>query len=202
KILEEEGVPNDFKYLPLIESGFRDVISPSGAVGFWQFLSSTAKLYNLEIKNEVDERYHVEKSTRAACAYLKTAKDKFGSWTTAAASYNLGMQAMAERCKSQGTYNYYELLLPQETARYIFRIIAMKIIFSNPEAAGYYLKPDDLYQPFAFKTVQVDSSIQNITAFAAKFGLQYRHIKLLNPWLRDNYLNNKEKKVYEIKILQ
>jgi hypothetical protein len=202
KILEEESVPNDFKYLPLIESGFRDVVSPSGAVGFWQFLAPTAKLYDLEVRSDIDERYHIEKSTRAACAYLKKAKEKFGNWTLAAASYNLGMQAMSERCKTQNTYNYYELLLNQETSRYVFRMLAMKIIFSHPEAAGYYLKTEDLYQPYQYKTVLVDTPISNITHFASQFGLQYRHIKLLNPWLRDNHLHNKEKKVYEIKILQ
>lgn len=202
KVLAEEGVPNDFKYLPLIESGFRDVVSPSGAAGFWQFLPPTAKLYDLEVRPDVDERYNIEKSTRAACIYLKKAKEKLGNWTVAAASYNIGMQGLADRCKTQNTNNYYELLLTQETARYVFRMLAMKVIFANPEAAGYYLKPEDLYQPFSYKIITVDTPISNITAFAADFGLQYRHIKLLNSWLRENYMHNKERKVFEIKIMQ
>lgn len=202
KILAEEGVPNDFKYLPLIESGFRDVVSPSGAAGFWQFLAPTAKLYNLEVRADIDERYHVEKSTRAACAYLKKAKERLGNWTAAAASYNIGLQGMADRCKTQNSNNYYDLLLTQETSRYVFRMLAMKAIFANPEAAGYYIKSEDLYQPFSYKTITVDTPITNIASFAADFGLQYRHIKLLNSWLRDNYLHNKDRKVYEIKIMQ
>lgn len=202
KILEQEGVPNDFKYLPLIESGFRDVVSPSGAAGFWQFLATTAKVYDLEVRSDVDERYNIEKSTKAACAFLKKAKEKLGNWTVAAASYNLGLQGMIDRCKTQNTNNYYELLLTQETSRYVFRMLAMKIIFANPEAAGYYVKAEDLYQPFSYKTITVDTPITNITAFAADFGLHYRHIKLLNPWLRDNHLHNKERKVFEIKIMQ
>jgi len=201
RVLAEEGVPNDFKYLPLIESGFRDVVSPSKAAGFWQFLEPTAKLYDLDVRAEVDERYNVEKSTRAACKYLKQAKEKLGNWTLAAASHNMGMAGMAEKCKIQQTDNYYNLLLTQETSRYVFRMLSMKIIFSNPEACGYYLKAEDLYQPFAYNMVTVDTPITNITAFAAQFGLQYRHIKLLNSWLRDNHMHNKERKVYEIKLM-
>ncbi len=201
KILEEEGVPNDFKYLPLIESGFRDVVSPSKAVGFWQFLEPTAKLYGLEVRSDIDERYNVEKSTRAACKYLKQAKEKLGNWTLAAASYNMGIQGMENKCKIQNTESYYNLLLTQETSRYVFRMLAMKIIFSNPEVCGYYLKSEDLYQPFAYNIITVDTPITNITRFAAEFGLQYRHIKLLNSWLRDNHLHNRERKVFEIRLM-
>lgn len=202
KVLVEEGVPVDFKYLPLIESGFRDVVSPAGAAGFWQFIPTTAKHYNLIVRADVDERYNIEKSTRAACSYLKNAKEKLGNWTLAAASYNLGLSGMLNRCETQQVNDYYSLLLTQETSRYVFRMLAMKVIFSNPEAAGYYLTPNDLYQPFSSKTITVDTSITNITNFAAEFGLQYRHIKLLNSWLRDNYLSNKEHKVFEIQIMQ
>ena len=201
QILEEEGVPNDFKYLPLIESGFRDVVSPSKAAGFWQFLEPTAKIYGLEIKPELDERYNVEKSTRAACKYLKQAKEKLGNWTLAAASYNMGIAGMAEKCKIQQTDNYYNLLLTQETSRYVFRMLAMKVIFSNPDACGYVLKAEDLYQPFAYNTVEVDTPVTNITRFAAEYGLQYRHIKLLNPWLRDNHIHNPGRKVYSIRLM-
>lgn len=201
KILAEEGVPNDFKYLPLIESGFRDAVSPAGAAGFWQFLPATAKLYGLEVNDDVDERYNIEKATRAACAYLKQAKEKLGSWTAAAASYNIGIAGMETRMKTQRTNNYYDLLLTSETSRYVFRMLATKVIFDNPAQTGFYINTAELYQPYQYNAAVVDTSVSDIAGFAEQFGLRYKHIKLLNPWLRTNALPNKSKKQYEIKLM-
>ncbi|MFN8321238.1 MAG: lytic transglycosylase domain-containing protein [Chitinophagales bacterium] len=202
EILTQNGVPADFKYMPLIESGFRNDVSPSGAVGFWQIMKGTAATYNLEVNGEVDERYNIEKSTLAACRYLTDAKNKFGSWTTAAASYNMGMGGMANRIQDQKTSNFYDMYFNPETSRYIFRMLAMKIIFSNPQIAGFLIDKDDLYQPYIYKTVEIDSSIPNIADFAAGYGLKYKHIKILNTWLREARLTNKEHKKYSIKVLE
>lgn len=201
KILAEEGVPNDFKYLPLIESGFRDAVSPAGAAGFWQFLAPTAKLYGLEVNSDVDERYNIEKATRAACAYLKQAKGKLGSWTAAAASYNIGIAGMEKRLATQRTDNYYDLLLTSETSRYVFRMLAMKVIFDNPAQTGFYVETEGLYQPYQYNTLVIDTAVSDIAGLADQFGLRYKHIKLLNPWLRSNELPNKSRKQYEIKIM-
>lgn len=202
KILAEKGVPSDFKYLALVESGFKNETSPAGATGFWQFVKPTAKSYGLEVSDLVDERYHVEKSTEAACKYLLDAKGKLGSWTLAAASYNLGIPGMKERATAQRTGDYYQMYFNQETSRYIFRMLAMKIIFSNPQKAGFSVKTDELYQAYRYKTVSVDTPIANIANFAAQYGLNYKHIKILNPWIRDAFLPNKEGKKYQIKIMQ
>lgn len=202
KILVEEGVPADFKYLPLIESDFRDVVSPSGAAGFWQFLAPTAKTYGLEVNEAVDERYHLEKSTRAACQYLKLAKDKLGSWTAAAASYNFGIDGVAGKFKAQRTSNYYDLAITSETSRYVFRMLAMKVIFMNPERAGYHVIESDLYQPISYTTVEVDTPITDLAEFCSASGIRYKELKQLNPWLRNTSLPNKNKKVYQVKILK
>ncbi|MFN8287465.1 MAG: lytic transglycosylase domain-containing protein [Chitinophagales bacterium] len=201
KILAANGVPSDFKYLALIESNLRNETSPAGAVGVWQLLKETAKIYGLQVDSEVDERYDYEKSAVAACKYFNQAKNELGNWTIAAASYNLGLAGMKDRVADQKTNNYYDMFFNQETSRYLPRMIAMKIIFSNPEKAGFYVKTDDLYQPYSYKTVTVDSSISSIADFAAQYNLKYKHIKILNPWLRDAKLTNKDKKRYEIKIL-
>ena len=202
KILSENGVPSDFKYLPLIESNFRNDVSPAGAVGFWQFVAGTGRIYRLEINNEVDERYNIEKSTAAACAYLKKSKEQFGTWTLAAASYNLGLPAMSQRVRDQKTSNFYEMYFNPETSRYIFRMLAMKIIFSNPKQAGFAVKAEDLYQPYKYKVVEVDTGIASIADFAAQYHLKYKHIKILNTWLREAKLTNKERKKYSIKVLE
>jgi hypothetical protein len=202
RTLTENGVPTDFKYLPLIESNFRNETSPMGAVGFWQFVQGTGKVYNLEINTEVDERYNVEKATVAACNFLKHSKDELGTWTLAAASYNLGLPGMLNRVKDQKTSNFYEMYFNPETSRYIFRMLAMKIIFSNPKRAGFAIKAGDLYQPYKYKVIEVDSSIGNIADFAAQYGLKYKHIKILNTWLREAKLTNKEHKKYQIKIME
>lgn len=202
RILKENGVPEDFKYLALIESGFKMDVSPSGAVGFWQILKETGKGYGLVINEEVDERYNYEKSTVAACKYLTEARANFGSWATAAASYNLGMNGMANRINDQKTNNYYDMYFNPETSRYLFRMLAMKIVFSNPKQAGFNLRAEELYQPYKYKTVTVDSTIRNIADFAATYNLKYKHIKMLNPWLRDAKLTNKERRKYEVKIME
>ncbi len=202
KILVEEGVPTDFKYLPLIESGFRDVISPAGAAGFWQFIAPTAKTYGLEINDDIDERFNIEKSTRAACAYLREAKASLGTWTLAAASYNLGISGIQSRSQIQRTNSYYDLYLNQETSRYIFRMLAMKIIYSNPQKAGYMIKTEDLYQPFSYNKVIVDTPITDLALFSEAMGLKYKYIRLLNPWIRSAKLPNKGGKSYEIRILR
>lgn len=200
KILVEEGVPTDFKYLPLIESGFRDVVSPAGAAGFWQFLSGTGRNFGLEINDAIDERYHLQKSTRAACKYLKDAKERLGSWSLAAAAYNFGTDGISSKLQAQQVNNYYDLFLTQETSRYVFRMLAMKVIFSNPQKAGFYLKEADLYQPFSYNEITVDSTISDITSFAKNYNLNYKDIKVLNSWLRSTHLPNKSKKTYQIKI--
>lgn len=202
EVLTANGVPTDFKYLALVESGFKNETSPAGAVGFWQFIKTTGKLHGLEINEEVDERYNYEKATGAACKYLKDAKEKLGNWTIAAGSYNLGVPGMTQRIKDQKTNNYYEMYFNPETSRYVFRMLAMKVIFSNPQKAGFKVSTEDLYQPYKYTTVEVDSAIPAVADFAAQYGLKYKHIKMLNPWLRDAGLVNKERKKYQIKILQ
>lgn len=200
RVLREEGVPEDFKYLAVIESGLQNAVSPAGASGFWQILEKTGKEYGLEINDEVDERYHVEKSTRAACKYLKAAKQKFGSWTLAAASYNMGMNGLQRQLERQKVASYNDLLLNSETARYVFRIIAVKDIMENPKQYGFRFRKDDLYPAIATKTVSIDSAITDMADFAAKFGVNYKTLKFHNPWLRQAYLKNPNKKTYRIDI--
>lgn len=201
RILTEERVPTDFKYLALIESDLRDAMSPAGAGGFWQFVPSTAKQYGLEVNDIVDERYNLEKSTRAACAYLREAKDRLGSWTAAAASYNFGIDGIAGKLEAQHTTNYYDLAITSETSRYVFRMLAMKVIFADPDRAGYHMQVEDLYQPQAYTTLQIDTPIDKLADFADANGIKYKELKLLNPWLRNTSLPNKAKKTYWIRIL-
>ena len=201
KIMLEEGVPTDFKYLPMIESDFRDAYSSAGAGGFWQFVPATAKMYGLEVNEKVDERYNIDQSTRAACRYLRAAKDKLGSWTAAAASYNFGMDGIAAKLQSQHTTNYYDLSITIETSRYVFRLLAMKVLFANPEKAGYHLTDGDLYQPYQYKTVLVDTTVNDLADFADGFGIKYKELKLLNAWMRNSCLPNASHKQYEVKIL-
>lgn len=200
-ILKEQGVPDDFKYLPLIESGFMErIVSPAGASGLWQFMSATASEYGLEVNKEVDERYHIEKSTVAACAFLKKSFDLFGSWTMAAASYNAGVRGMNRQIDKQKSTNYYELLLNEETARYLFRILALKEILKQPDKFGFYLKEEDLYPPIPTVDVVVMGSIPDFADFAADHGITYRELKDLNPWLRETFLSNPSKKRYVLKL--
>lgn len=204
-LLAKHGLPDDFKYLAVAESALL-VNNPSHAraSGLWHFLPSTAKekRFGLEVNKNVDERYHLEKSTKAAAIYLKRAKAKFGSWTLAAASYNCGMGRVSQRLRNQQIDNYYDALLPDETERYIFRILALKEVMTNPEKYGFVFDQEDLYQPEETYTVKVDTAITNIATFAKGYGITYKMLKRHNPWLRENKLNNKSRKVYEIKIPQ
>lgn len=199
-ILKEYGVPDDFKYLALIESGFQNIVSPAGAVGFWQIMKGTGKDYGLEITAEVDERYHLQKATEAACKYLLEAKKKFGSWTLAAASYNMGMNGLSKQLDRQKATNYYDLLLNAETARYVFRILAVKAIMESPETYGFHIREKDLYQPIPVRAVEIDSAVTHFADFAAQFNISYKTLKYHNPWLRQNYLKNSARKKYVILI--
>ncbi|GAB4286219.1 MAG: lytic transglycosylase domain-containing protein [Ignavibacteriaceae bacterium] len=199
-ILKQNGIPADFKFLAMIESNLENVISPAGATGFWQFMESSARKYGLEISATVDERYHVEKSTQAACEYLRDAYNMFGNWTVAAASYNMGTNGMANQITRQGTKSYYNLVLNAETSRFIARIISMKYIYSTPENYGFDLKEDQLYKPLDFYEISIDSSVSDLVSFAAYHGINYKILKLYNPWLRDNKLTAAYGKTYKIKI--
>ena len=200
KILKEEDVPQDFKYLAVIESGLENVRSPKGAKGIWQIMSGTAREYGLEVNKNVDERYNLELSTRAACKYLKKAKDKFGSWTLAAAAYNRGIMGISRNLSRQKVENYYDLLLGRETSRYIFRILAVKEIMENANNYGFIFQENDLYKPYEIKKIELDTAISNITDFSKKMGINYKTMKLHNPWLLENHLNNKSRKKYIFKI--
>ncbi len=199
-ILAKNNVPDDFKYLAVIESSLTNATSSAGAKGFWQLMPQTAKEKGMEVNDLVDERYHLEKSTEAACNYLLAAKQKFGSWTVAAASYNGGMNGLQKQIDFQETNSYYDLLLVEETSRYVFRILALKEIMKNPEKYGFVLPKEALYSPIVTKKIEVDSSITNLAKFAKSQGVNYKELKLHNPWLRDRKLDNPEKKKYTLEI--
>lgn len=199
-ILEKNGVPADFKYLAVIESGLTNAVSPAGARGFWQIMKATGRENGLEINSNVDERYNLEKATEVACTYLKEAKEKFGSWTLAAASYNAGVAGIARRLEDQDVKDYYDLLLGEETGRYIFRIVALKEILNHPTRYGFNFNASDLYKPIPTYSVKVDSAVTDFTKFAQGFNINYKILKLHNPWLREKHLNNKTQKEYTIQI--
>lgn len=199
-ILKEMGIPDDFKYLAVAESALTQAISPSKAVGFWQILEATGKELKLEISNEVDERYHIEKSTRAACNFLLKNYNHYGSWTMAAASYNFGRNGINKQMERQLNTNYYDMVFGEETERYLFRILAIKVIFENPQKYGFFFEKYDLYPPFDFYEVKVDTAITSIGKFAEQHGTSYKMIKILNPWLRENYLPATLGKTYLIKL--
>lgn len=198
EVLKREGVPEDMKYLALVESNFTNAVSPMGAAGYWQFLKETGQRHGLEVNAEVDERYNVEKSTEAACRYLKNAYAKHGSWALAAAAYNLGSGGVDKQLGRQKKENYFDLLLPEETSRYVFRILAMKEIIRNPERYGFHLRQRDLYPPYKTRSLEVRGPIEDIAAFASANGTDYKTVKLLNPWLREAKLSNREGRAYEI----
>lgn len=199
-ILKKEGVPDDFKYLAVIESGLMQVVSPSGATGFWQILESTGQHYGLEVSKEVDERYHIEKATIAACKYLKEAYSLYNNWTLAAASYNMGMNGLSKQLERQQVNSYYDLYLNSETERYVLRIAAIKEILSNPQKYGFYLRKQDLYPPLKTYEVAVDSTVKDWAAFAKAQGINYKLLKIFNPWLRQTSMTNTSKKKYTIKL--
>ncbi len=199
-ILKKNGVPDDFKYLAVIESGLTNAVSPAGATGFWQILKDTGREFGLEINNEVDERYHVEKSTEAACRYLRSAYNQYGSWTMAAASYNMGMSGLRRQTERQKVDGFYDLLLNDETSRYLFRILAAKEIVGKPAQYGFHFRPRDLYEPYATNTVILDTAVTDFADFALEYGVNYKVLKILNPWLRESFLTNPENKAYDIQL--
>ena len=196
--LKANGVPDDFKYLCVAESALQNVVSKAGATGFWQFMRTAAPGYGLEINAEVDERYNPVKSTDAACKYFKAAYQKFGSWTAAAASYNCGMGGYGSHAAAQGTSDYYHLLLPEETMRYIFRIMSLKYILENPERSGFSIFPEKQYSPLNTKKTDINTSVPSLVKFAADHQTDYKTLKLLNPWLRSTKLTNRYKKTYTL----
>ncbi|MBD0825087.1 MULTISPECIES: lytic transglycosylase domain-containing protein [Aestuariibaculum] len=199
-ILKKHGVPDDFKYLAVIESGLMNVVSPAGARGVWQIMPATARENGLEVNDNVDERYNLEMATEVACKYLLDAKENLGSWTLAAAAYNAGNAGVARRLKEQNVTDYYDLLLGEETGRYLFRIVALKEILSNPAKYGFNFREKDLYQDVPTYKVEVDTAVTDFTKFAESFGINYKILKLHNPWLREPHLNNRSRKLYKIDI--
>ncbi len=197
-VLKANNIPDDFKYLCVAESNLQNLISKVGATGFWQFMAGTAPGYNLELTGTVDERYHVIKSTEAACQYLKQAYNKFGNWTAAAASYNCGMGGYNQRAVQQGSNNYYDLVLPEETNRYIFRILTFKHLLSNADELGYDITGSYRYTDLKTRTIDINQNIPNLVSFARSNGTSYKVLKTLNPWLRGNSLSIKAGKSYQL----
>lgn len=200
--LRANGIPDDFKYLCVAESSLQHLTSSAGAQSFWQFLGGTGTQFGLEIDDDVDERYHVEKATDAACRYFRQAYEKFGSWTAAAASYNCGMGGYNSHATFQGSMNFYDIILPEETNRYIFRILALKYLISGAKAAGYIVQTQDAYKPFDTRAVAVTESIPNLAEWAKQQGTSYKYLKILNPWLRARSLSVKAGKSYSIEVPQ
>ena len=199
-ILKSNGIPDDFKYLCVAESGLQQVTSPAGAVGFWQLMPSTGKELGLEIGAEVDERYHLEKATAAACKYLQKSYGMFGSWTLAAAAYNMGIKGLTQQIERQKSDSYHDMRLNDETARYIFRILAFKLIISNPQKYGFYIPMNEMYPPYRYREVKVNTPVDSWADFAMQHNTNYKILKLLNPWLRDAMLTNKHRRTYYVKV--
>ena len=200
-ILQEKGVPDDFKYLAVAESGLNPrAVSPARAVGLWQFLAATAQEHGLEVNSEVDERYHIEKSTRAACDYLLRAYRRYGNWSMVAAAYNGGMAGVERQMKRQKNEVYYDLLFGEETGRYVFRIIALKLIMENPETYNFHVAEEDKYPVIETRDVEVNGRVNDFADFAIEHNINYKLLKDFNPWLRENNLTNAGKKKYTVKI--
>jgi membrane-bound lytic murein transglycosylase D len=200
EILRENDIPEDFKYLPLIESNLLNAVSPKEAVGYWQILKDSGKELGLEVNNEVDERYDPLKATHAACKYLKKAYSKFGSWTLVAASYNRGMGGLERAIEDQKVDSYYDLYLNEETSRYVFRIVAIKEIVNNPLKYGFKVSEKHLYEEEAVRYIDVDETIKDLVTFAREQGTNYKLLKRHNPWLRDDKLTVKKGKHYKLAI--
>ena len=199
-ILKEQGIPDDFKYLALIESGLTNVVSPSGAAGFWQIMESTGKEYGLEINSEVDERYHLEKATMAATKYLNEAYERYGDWTLAAGSYNMGMNGMDRQLERQKVSNYFDLLLNSETGRYVYRILAVKEIMADPSAYGFQVRQKDLWTMLPTESMEIDTAVKDLAQFSIDQGINYKMLKQYNPWLRKGQLSNSSGKSYQFEI--
>lgn len=200
RILREEGVPQDLKYLCVIESSLQNATSPAGAQGYWQFMKSTGQRYGLEISDEVDMRNDLEASTRAACSYLKELRRRLGGWAEAAAAYNCGENGLAKRLEKQGQKSYYELYLNRETQRYVYRILAMKLIMQHPQDYGYHVRRCDLYPELPCKTVTLGGQNVDLYQFAASHGTTYKLLRTMNPWLTTDTLKNKANKSYTVRI--
>lgn len=199
-ILKEHGIPDDFKYLAVAESGLQNVTSPAGANGYWQFLDKTGQRYGLEITEEVDERLHIEKATHAACAYFNEAFKELQNWALVAASYNMGIEGIKKQLQQQQVNSYYDLYLNTETSRYVLRAIALKRIIQHPQSFGFYLPKSHLYQPIQSKTITIESSITDLASFAKSLGVSYKMLKVFNPWLRKNTLTFTAPKSYKLAI--
>jgi hypothetical protein len=199
-ILKKNGIPDDFKYVAVIESGLVNVVSPAGAKGIWQFMPDTAKEIGLEVNENIDERYHLEKATEAACAYFLKAKEKFGNWTLVAASYNAGGTGIKKQLDIQKVSNYYDLLLNDETSRYVFRILALKQIMEHPEQYGFPITEEEQYKIVATKKITIDSSVTDLASLAIQQGINYKILKIHNPWLRTTKMVNPTNKKYQLEI--
>lgn len=199
-ILAKYEIPDDFKYLAVIESGLSNAVSPAGARGVWQIMPATGKENGLEVNDNVDERYNLELATEVACKYLLKSKEALGTWTLAAAAYNAGNAGVSRRLKEQGVSGYYDLLLGEETGRYLFRIVALKEILSNPNKYGFNFREKDLYTSVPTYKLEVDTAVADFSKFAQRFGVNYKILKIHNPWLREGHLNNTSRKLYYIEI--
>lgn len=200
RILKEEGVPEDFKYLCVIESNLQNVTSPAGAQGYWQFMKATGQKYGLEISDEIDMRNDLEASTHAACKFLKYLKSRLGSWTNAAAAYNCGENGLEKRLGNQQQSNYYELLLNRETQRYVYRILALKLIMQHPQDYGYYVRRCDTYPELPYEEVTLSGKNVDLVQFAIQNGTTYKMLRTMNPWITTDNLKNKANKTYTVRI--
>lgn len=200
RILKEEGVPEDMKYLCVIESSLTNATSPAGAKGYWQFMKTTGANYGLEISDEIDMRNDLEASTRAACRFLKTLKSRLGGWTEAAAAYNCGEGGLSTRIAKQGQSSYYDLYLNSETQRYVYRILAIKLIFQNPQSYGYHIRQCDTYPELPYTEVKLSGQNVDLYQFATQNGTSYKMLRNLNPWITTDKLKNKNNKTYTVRI--
>ncbi len=199
-ILVDSGIPVDFKYLSVIESGLANAVSPSDARGFWQFMEPAAEEFGLRVDRDVDERYHVEKATRSACAYLNEAYERYGDWILAAASYNMGMAGLSRRMEEQSGNTYWDLNLNEETARYVYRLFATKQVMEHPEAHGFLMEAEDWWSPLQTRDTVVVDTIDDLAEFASERGVSYNALKTLNPWLRSGRLPIGDDQYYVIRL--
>ena len=200
-ILKANGIPDDFKYLMVIESNLNSIArSPAGAAGLWQFMPTTGREFGLEVNENVDERYHIEKATVAACKYFKQAYAKYGDWIAVSAAYNAGQARISSQLEKQLASHAMDLWLVEETSRYMFRLLAAKAVISNPQRYGFLLKREHLYPAIPYTEVTVTTGIDNLAQFAKNKGITYAQLKDANPWLRDTSLMNKSGRTYILKI--